>query len=223
MATLSNEADAVSAASKLTQLLGLSHATSIARKITVADDNTPFLARDLNGRQAWKVEAAGVSLRFVAHNQSAFDQMKRTFYITLDAGSGQLISITSSAAQLAVTVKPGPSAASAESQIRAMDKLYLGLPDVEPQVTFLEALNTVFASGAANPLLAQNISGSYVIDSKKGLPRRVWVISLRGLPPFAPYGRNPGSVPEWQRDHLRVVVDAESNVLLFATTVPQPI
>ncbi len=61
------------------------------------------------------------------------------------------------------------------------------------------------------------------MDSKMdSAPRAVWAITLRGLPPIPAHGFGAESVPVWQRNHMRNVVDAVTGQFLFATNIPTP-
>jgi hypothetical protein len=81
----------------------------------------------------------------------------------------------------------------------------------------------VLSHGIGSPFLAKEIHGVYVMHSRMGsTPRPVWAITLRGLPPMAARGSYGDTIPVWQRNHMRNVLDARSGEVLFATNSPQP-
>lgn len=218
-----NKEDAILAAFRFTQLNRLPGVTVSGREIIVSEDTTPFLANSINGRRAWLVEVDHVTLRLPSADTKVNDHFVRTFHITIDANSGQLLRVKSSGEPKTTTLRPEAGASSAEAQIKSSGERYEGIPDVEPKISLLQALDNIFTGGGGSPFLAQEINASYIFESKGQSPlRRVWVITLRGLPPFPFPGPPGGQVPDWQRNHFRNVVDADSGTLLFCTTVPQP-
>ena len=71
-------------------------------------------------------------------------------------------------------MEPEPSAKSAQGQLESNSEKYMGLPSVDPKVTFLDAVNSVLAEGGGrgSPFLPKQISGLYVLDSRFGSPSR---------------------------------------------------
>jgi hypothetical protein len=221
-----NQSGAIDLSSRLTRLNEISTSSS-ATNMTVAGDNTPFLARDFENRSVWSVEYSGVSLKLKLANPKYVDKyrQKRTFTVWLDAKTGQLLKIRSKFQGEAGEMRQEPSADSAESQLRAAGEFYSGLPNVsvQPRITFLDAVDAVLSQGIGSPLAAKEIDGLCVMHSKMGsTPRLVWVVTLRGLPPIPAKGPQGDLVPAWQRNHIRNVVDAVTGKCLFATNVPQP-
>jgi hypothetical protein len=75
----------------------------------------------------------------------------------------------------------------------------------------------------ANPLCAREIQMLYVSHVRRNRPPiPAWVITLNGIPPIPHRGPAGASVPVWQLNHIRIVVNAETGAPLFATTIPQP-
>jgi hypothetical protein len=215
--------EAVAQAIRLTNLDTLTKKIT-AQRVTVQDERTPYIWKQYIDKTAWQVEFDEVSLKFKTSMPDFEDKYKRKFVVLLDEKTGQLINITSKFDGKDSDLREQPSGATAESQLKAENETYYGLPTKEPKLTFLAALEVVLNKGMGSPFLAKEIYGNYVMHSRGGSPQRaVWVITLRGLPPIAAHGPGGDSVPVWQRNHLRNVVDDETGVNLFATNSPQPL
>jgi hypothetical protein len=221
---IATEAEAVQRALQLTGFDALPDVEARAERVIVADSQTPFLAKQIVGRPAWRVELAKVSLVLrsaVAGFQDRY--RRRRFSVLLDEENGKLLEITSKYAGPAPEMRPEPSAFAAEAQLSAEKEIYLGFPDHDPKVRFLGALDAILAGGIGSPFYAKEIDGVYVSHSEMGSsPRDVWVITLRGLPPIPAHGRAADTVPAWQRNHMRNIVDADTGKVLSATNSPQP-
>lgn len=220
--SITTETDAITRASKLTALDTLTKEIT-AQRVMIQDERTPYLWKQYNGQNAWKVEFADVSLKFKSATPNFNDSYKRKFAVYLDEKTGQLISIVSRFEGSDPDLREQPSGAAAENQLKAEDEFYYGLPTKEPKLTFLDALEVVLNKGMGSPFVAKEIYANYVIHSRGNSPKRnVWVITLRGLPPLPAHGQYGDQVPVWQRNHMRNVVDDETAVNLFATNSPQP-
>lgn len=225
---IESQAEAITRAISLTGLDSVSKKATPERT-TVAEDRTPFLSQQFNGKSVWRVRFGPGSLKLKSAEPGFVDKYERIFDVLLDERTGQLIGLSSHFSGAARDMRPEPSAASAEKQLRATSEVYLGLPTVDPKVTFLSALDAVLTNGVGSPFLAKEIDGLYILDTSSGsAPRPVWVITLRGLLPIPALGPvNPAHVPEetapiWQRNHMRNVVDATTGKFLFATNYPNP-
>jgi len=219
---ITSQSEAVAVASRLTGLDELSEKIS-ARFTTVTEDYTPFLSKQLIGSQAWQVEFENVSLRLESAIPGYQDQFQRKFIVLIDRNTGQLLSITSKFEGKDPDMRPIASGESAEEQLRAEEETYHGLPDEEPKIGFLDALDIVLSDGIGSPFLAKEIYASYVMHSRMDSePRPVWIVTLRGLPPMPARGPYGDSIPVWQRNHMRNIIDAMTGESLFATNSPQP-
>lgn len=218
---VTGEADAIAQANRLTRLDTVSEMTS-ARQVTVTEDKTPFLWRQLIGRRVWRVLFENVSLQLKSAVPGFQDGYRREFTVLIDRDTGQLLSVTSLFDGDAPEMRPQPSGEAAEEQLRAEDEIYHGLPPDEPQINFLDALDIVLSKGIGSPFLAKEIYGVCVTHSRmESAPRSVWAITLRGLPPIPARGRYGDTIPVWQRNHMRNVLDATTGEFLFATNSPQ--
>ena len=219
---ITNEADAIRQAARLTGLDKLTRKIR-ARHVKIMDERTPFLWEQYIGRMAWMVEFTDVRLKFKTSAPNSEDTYTRKFVTLLDEKTGQLINVTSRFVGKDPDLREQPSGAAAETQLRSEEEMYYGLPKGEPKLTFLSALETVLDQGIGSPFLAKEIFGNYVMHSRGSAPQRaVWVITLRGLPPIPAHGPKGDSIPIWQRNHMRNVIDGETGVNLFSTNSPQP-
>lgn len=220
---ISNSEQAIERAIKLTGLGQLTREPPVARRAKIERSNTPFLWRALIGREVWHVDFDKVSLRLKTAAPGFKDPYERHFTVVLDADTAQCLNISSSAGVPDPDMLPEPPADAAEAQLRGEQEIYHSIPAEEPKITFLEALENILAKGIGSPFLAKEIDGLYVMESKLGSELRpAWIITMRGLPP-RPVHRAGVYVPEWQRNHMRDVVDARSGTVLFATNSPQPV
>jgi hypothetical protein len=218
------EAEAIQRGMELTGFDALPDVVARAERVIVADSKTPFLAKQIVGRASWRVELAGVSLVLRSAIAGFRDRYRRRFFVLLDQENGRILEITSQYAGVAAEMRPEPSAATAEAQLSAEKEIYLGFPDHDPRVRFLDALDAILTGGAGSPFYAKEIDAVYVSHSDMGSPARdVWAITLRGLPPIPAHGPAADTVPEWQLNHLRNIVDADTGRVLSATNSPQPI
>jgi hypothetical protein len=220
---LFSEAEAIERALAFTRFDQLDAITTSAEQITGAENPVPFVGRALVGQDAWRVTVGNVQLKLPSAVPGYKDRYVRTFSILLSAPTGQLVAIRSRPVGNALPLRPEPSAESAESQLQAEEETYQALPERLPTVRLLDALDRVLADGIGSPLVAQEINAVYVIHSRLGTPPlAVWAITLRGIPPLPARGPGAESVPVWQRNHIRNVVDAETGKVLFAKNSPQP-
>jgi len=219
---VADEAAAVKIANRLTRFDTLTSQISAQRE-TVTEDKTPFLWKQFIGKRAWRVDFENVSLKLSSSIPGYPDSYRRKFTVLIDEETGRLLSISSKFEGEAPDMRPLPSGEAAEAQLQGQQEVYLGLPTIEPKIKFLDALDLVLSKGVGSPFLAKEIYGVYVLDSRMKSPARaVWAITLRGLPPIPVDGPYGDTVPVWQRNHMRNVLDATTGEHLFATNSPQP-
>ena len=223
------------ATEKATRMLGLQRIGSskvTAHAVVVQNDKTPFLADKINGKSVFRVQIDGVQLPVARrrgpprHNRhiSRFD-------VLIDPESGTVLKISSPWPQGVTKIAPQPPAKEAERQLKNVGESYDGFPAKAPKIDFAQALAAVHINGLGSVAGSKQIIAHYVLHSKLQHKRRpVWIIELRGFPPFAPKGpgRRPGAAADYgispdARNHMRHGVDAETGKVLFANTAPQPV
>jgi hypothetical protein len=187
------------------------------------DVQVPFLQDDLASQLTWEFRVEDMSLSPPPGVLVESKSVECTLTAWLDAYTGRPIFVI-----LRVKNGKGPLRAPAEARSAArklleIQEVYHAFPTNAPNISFLNALDHVLRRGIGNPFDAQEVVGLYVMESRNGSdPLPVWAITLRGIPPRQPHGRDHGVVPEWQLNHIRDVIDANTGDILFATNVPQP-
>ena len=174
--------------------------------------------------EIWEAHYEALPLRLSSAIEGYRDTYEREF--TVRTSGERVLEIHASAHESDVDMLPPPSAADTAEQLTEHGERYLGLPDEAPQLTFLQAVDRVLAEGIGSPFQAKEIDGYYVMHARGSEePRPVWIVELRGLPPYAVKSApdvDSEAVPRWQRNHMRNVVDARTGRVLFANNLPQP-
>jgi len=221
LAVLRSVEDAAKHAARVTGFTEAKDLTHSVKRVVLDKDNTPYLADRLVGRELWCVTYTGWSIEPLDSSLSGGkDWYTRTVDVLLDPTNGRLLKIKSRWPSDVVDLYPEASAASATRQLQGSDKeKYHGFPSEPPAISFVDAVEAV-QEGGGNPRAAKQIVGQWVLWSKREKPPRpMWVITLRGIPPIdAGY---PG-VPEYLRDHLRLIVDPVARKWVSGSTSPQP-
>ena len=197
--------------------------------VTLAEDNTPFLSEQIIGRPLWQV----VIQKWRLHLDSAIpgfeDRYERTFDVLVDPINGNILKIASRWPEGIPQMAPEPPAWSAQEQMgRSGLEKYHSFPQERAAITFLKALDIVLSEGVGSPLVAKQILGQYVVQSKmQGEPRPVWAITLRGIrilrsPPPPPPGA-ARSERLYVLNRMRNIVHAQTGQWLSAGISPQPI
>ena len=191
----------------------------------VDEDVTPFLGERNVGKPAWRVLYPNSYLKFATAKPGFVDGYRRVFTVVLEAASARLFFVSSTyEGKPDPDMRPMPNCGVATEQLSHEEEVYDGYPSLPPRITFLSALESIMHGGIGSPFDAKEIHGAYVLHSRMASkPRPAWAITLRGLPPAPAKGRFGASVPAWQRNHMRNVVDAVSGQVLFATNSPQPL
>lgn len=191
-------------------------ASSVATKSIAIDNNTPFLADQINGKEVWVVRVDSVDIRpeeAILNGDNRWD--KKNFEILLDPVSGQVLRISTSSTASNLTPEPDSRTASAELSFRG--ERYCAFLDSVPEVTFLEALN---AAAGCTPLVAEEIIAVCVLHSEGDRrPRPVWIITSRGVPPFE-FTSFSKEAPEQDRSRVRCIVDATTGKWLSMSVAP---
>jgi hypothetical protein len=190
-------------------------------KVIISNSPVPFLFKKVEQKKGWYIDYKGVSLAH-AHDQSdGKTKYVHDFKVLLN-DNGCLISVISVFSGNDPDMKPIPSAKSAQEQMQNEEEIYIDFVNKCPSTSFVNALEIINIKGMGDPYAAKEIFAVLVLhatmDSK---PREVWSITLRGIPPLNARGAAAASIPVWQRNHMRNVIDAETGEFLFATNSPQ--
>ena len=191
-----------------------------AQLVTVAEDDTPFLSQQIAGRPLWQV----VINKWRLHLDSAIpgfeDRYERTFDVLVDPVNGNILKITSDWPEGIPRMAPEPSAWAAEEKMgRSGLEKYHSFPDAKPLISFLEALNVLQREGVGSPLVAKQIIGHYVVQSRMARePKPVWAITLRGIE--MPWHGGPRGTPPTVLTRMRNIVHAETGEWLSASNQP---
>lgn len=195
---------------------------SVVRLVTVEEDNTPFLSERIIGRRLWQVTTPKWRLRLPSAAPKDDDQYERTFVVLVDPVDGSLLKIASLWPKDVPGEPPEVPVRSAEAQMRNAER-YHGFPSADPAVTFLCAVDIVRRQGWGDPLVAKQIVGHYVMQSRMGgQPTAVWAITLLGIniEVPAPQPLTGESLPNPAVSRMRNIVDADTGEWLQAINVP---
>lgn len=193
-----------------------------ARRVSLGTQTVPFLADDLKQKETWELELTNVEIR---QKDGRKNPHITTLTTWLAPTTGQIMKVVSKwPVELEPTLPAPPIEIEAEQMARTGIR-FTGLPATPPQISLTDAI-TLAMGGAANAkeLIAYYVLYSSEINSIFNQP--VWVVQLRGLPPFippVPRGFDVKSIPVEARNHLSTFVDAETGEFIFANNVPQPV
>lgn len=188
--------------------------------VRVEEDNTPFLADRLSGRDLWKVTVQDWRIELAGFK----DPYKRILDMILDPSTGQMLKISTRWPKGEPPIAPEPDSASATRQmLGAGREQYHDFVAERPPITFMQAVAIVDEQDRS-PRVAKQIAGQYVVWSKMGSePKPMWIITVRGIPPFPTMGGRGHGVQEDLRNHFRYVVDPVRKKLIRGSTTPQPV
>lgn len=206
--------------------LGLIHydaARAEAARVQLSSECLPFLGDELAKHETWKVELRDVDLAKDAGRPELANPHIQHLVVIMAPGKAQTLKVTSVWPEAIPLIAPYPSVGEEERQLRAIDTSYPDLPDQPPGTSMLKALasdDTMFWSKDVKQIYAVYVKASTI----KYMDKPVWVIELRGFPPFVPPvppGADPAAIPENARNHIRNVIDAQNGEWLGAGTAPQ--
>lgn len=212
------------AIAKAREILGIADQMvlpSRAEVVVLAEDNTPFLSEQIIARPVWHVVISNWRLELKSAPPDVKDSYARTFDIFLDPLNGHLLKVVSRWPEGVRRIAPEPGADSYTKQMRRSgEERYHALPEEDPPISFLDALDGMF-KGGENSLLAEQMVGQYVTWSMMGrTPRPVWVITLRGTRPLWD-SMYPGAAIS-ARNHMRHIVDPKTGKWVCGSSTPQP-
>jgi hypothetical protein len=184
-----------------------------AKQVTIQNSMIPFLSDSVNNRVFWEI-AVTVKIVLVTKGPSdPNDDMKRTFKVVIDPGTGRLVSASCVLADDYPGKKERLSADVIKNKLEQIKLIIHDFPAEDPGIDFIEALNFVMGS----PYRAREIYVWYVDFSRYNYkeerfedPHPVWWIDLRGIPPIDPEGLGTT---------MRSVIDARTGIHILSTNM----
>jgi len=235
-----DNAQAIQKALTVTGLAGMEQVQIAAKQENLQEaDKLPFL--NMAGDCLWRVSL--LDIKPIVRKPAKGKEWGRPWYredggapveleqvhsldVLINKASGKIIKVSSP------FVSGYPSKFSDEESLRAEGKQYVGLPDVPPKISLMEALQATF-EGLGDTPAAKQIEASYVLyttdipsSSCHDSPCPVWAIILKGVPPLmwsitpvAPGedGKPAGPPPYLNMRHL---VNAVTGEWMGASSIP---
>lgn len=189
------------------------------RVVILEDTVTPFIGRYLHGRSCWEVPLENVS---VLNNRSIRGygaDSPKDIYVYIDSLTGRLACIKLLDHGMPKDYQAlRPDRISAEGQLEMQGEDYGSLPDSDPQMTFVETLD----SAIGGPPVSREIDAYFILwKDLKPKMRPTWILNCYEMPPIVP-SREGRSVPGKFLDHQRIFVD-DSTGHSWSRLTPQPI
>lgn len=186
-----------------------------AQKATLEALAVPGLAEIWSGRRVWRSRLEGAQVRLGPAATAVVNPHIAGFDVFTD-DRGALLRMVSLAADPDQVLEPRlPDLEQARIAMERTANRYVGLPSEPPKITVDELLQRAHEQGWAPLDKAKEIRIKRVLQSRESVgegTRPVWVINVRGIPPYP--GRGPGArVSEVDRSHLRLVYDDEGTLL----------
>ncbi|RMH01218.1 MAG: hypothetical protein D6706_02260, partial [Chloroflexi bacterium] len=178
-----------------------------------SDSTIPFLHDRLTNRPAWHVHLEGVKLSLPRLGADSLRAPARDYDVYLDDSTGKLLEIVSVLGGYDSSTVRVPTATEAEQQLLNHGEHYFALYE-EPVVTFPEALKRAVGSPHETVLLFARCL-LWGTDSLSARP--VWIMDVYG----GDYSLHaPKTVPLYQRNHMRTIIDATTGEFIVATNMP---
>jgi hypothetical protein len=186
-----------------------------AEAVTYSDSTTAFLSDSLDGRAAWRVVYPDIQL--LPDSLSGKDRPKPVWRaeVWVDSVNGKLLQVYMRNQNADSVPYRMPTVTEAEEQLGVFSEEYRGLPDVQPVVSMLSAIER--ESGLASN--ASEIYIQYVIYSRHGEPVPAWVVYFRGTSPTPVHQPAPEAVTR----NRRLVVNALSGQAYPVNNLPCPV
>lgn len=162
-----------------------------AELVTFVDTTTPFLAEELNGRVAWRVDFTEIVLEYEDVPREEELAHPRPFSAWIDAETGLLLEVRSSIVNMdnrRALLKSGPLSEE-QCTYYALEKYY-ALPDSLPQITLARAFSVGWAENRLSK--SDHMIIRCVLFAGEGailedpLKYDAWVITFLGVPHIAP-------------------------------------
>jgi hypothetical protein len=202
---------AVASARQELGLLSEGHAAGVPVRLDAA--TLPFLAAQLQGRSAWRVDIA--QPRWPSLDLPSV----RALSVLLAPGDAAVVRVSSAWPDHEPPIAPYPPISVEERQLAAQGERFIRAPSRPARVSLARALAVIAANGGDLAHTRQILAYHVIHQTLLYRDREVWIVQLRGISPFAAAGLG---VPEDARNHLRHIVDAQTGEWLGADTLPQP-
>ncbi len=184
--------------------------------IVMVDSTTPYLAPQINGKEAWKVHLDSVIFDYDNVDYAKEEIYAKRIDIYIDK-NGRFLKGKINIMALANDVYKEPESKEAEGQIK---ETYHDIPEEMPKVSLYEAL----IKCKKVSLFAPSIFVNYVnCSSRSSLingTRPVWIIYMRGVENTFAYPL-PENYP-LETDCSRKIIDAETGAVLRTNNLPCP-
>jgi hypothetical protein len=195
-------------------------ADSLAKKVVVENDSTPFLSDLIIGRQLWQVSLDSVDIRPECARDRGYDMWRRKSFRIWLGPSGKLLKIYSIPHSQDSICTPILTSDEATDRLNRKGEMYLGFPEKLPMARFIHALN---AASGCKPLVANEIIAQYVMYSEFGSsPMAVWCITSLGIPPthFTSHRKKHVRRSTQDLDCERCLINAENGKWLSMISIP---
>jgi RNA polymerase sigma factor (sigma-70 family) len=192
-----------------------------ATRETLDAESFPFFGESLAGKTTWVIEFNDIELPMqTGPDNFESNPFVRAIEVVLAPESGHVLTVTSKWPEGVPPMLPPPPSSEFTRQLLAERARYVALPTTAPGVTLTRALT---ASAYWRKDAKQFIAHYVILNRTAYGERSLWVIQVRGFPPYpsdgGPGGRR-GEVSGF-RDHYTSDIDAETGKWLGGGSVPQ--
>jgi len=184
--------------------------SDICELITTKDSTTAYVADEISNRIAWQVKLQNISLHLKGNTPEGAILGPVDFIILIDSLTGIPLRINS------IPKEPIEREATSLEAEQQLGREYVGLPGELPVFSIFE----IFNECKFYPAISKEIIINYVLYSKNDSPPKpVWIVYLRGLPPFHS-GMNPNE--EYKTTNRRYIIDANAGYVIWCDNLPIP-
>jgi hypothetical protein len=187
-----------------------------AEAVTYEDSTTAFLSDSLDGRAAWRVVYPDIQL--LPDSLAGTDWSKPDWRaeVWVDSVNGKLLQVYIRNLTADSVSYRMPTPEEAEEQLAVFRERYRGLPDVQPAVSMLSAIEREWGLASYAPEIHIQYL-LYVHGHADPVP--AWVVYFRGVSPW------PTAQPaaEAITRNQRIVVNALSGKAYGVTNLPHPV
>lgn len=194
--------------------------SSGADPVLFTDSLTPFLTKLADCKSAWKVSVTGMTLSPLRADPGKSNGQMDVY---LDSLTGSFLKAVIHLADLDAVDDPILQASDAENQLTDLGEGYISIPQTPPAISLMQALeSSPYNAYKSKEIVAQYVLFTYRYNAGSDSlpPRPVWILNLRGTPPQQGIGGSVDFLPVYNRNRLRIVVDATTGKPIMSTTTP---